>query len=236
MQNDIFALTLTAATLGFAHTIMGPDHYLPFIAISKARNWSNIKTFLVTVICGIGHILSSVILGILGIFFGIMLSKLEGFEGFRGNIAGWLLTAFGFVYTIWGLKIAWRNKPHTHVHSHANGNCHVHEHDHHGNHTHIHPTKSYKELTPWILFTIFIFGPCEPLIPILMYPAARQSLSGVILVTLTFAFATITTMLGIVMLTTRGLEIIKFKHVERFSQALAGFTILLCGIAIQCGL
>ena len=33
-----------------------------------------------------------------------------------------------------------------------------------------------------ILFTIFVFGPCEPLIPILMYPAAKSSVAGMLLV------------------------------------------------------
>ena len=236
MQNEILALTVTAATLGFGHTILGPDHYLPFIAISKARNWSNTKTIIITIICGIGHILSSVILGILGIFFGVMVSKLEGYESFRGNIAGWLLIAFGLAYTIWGLKIAWRNKPHTHFHSHADGKDHLHEHDHHGNHTHLHTKKTYKELTPWILFTIFIFGPCEPLIPILMYPAAQKSITGIILVTTTFALTTILTMTCIVMFATFGLKPLQFKSIERFGNALAGMTILLCGVAIQAGL
>ncbi|HOD34406.1 MAG TPA: hypothetical protein PLR20_01590 [Syntrophales bacterium] len=29
--------------------------------------------------------------------------------------------------------------------------------------------------TPWVLFTIFVLGPSEPLIPVLMFPAARNA-------------------------------------------------------------
>ena len=34
-----------------------------------------------------------------------------------------------------------------------------------------------------VVFVIFILGPCEPLIPLLMYPAARVDATGVIVVT-----------------------------------------------------
>jgi sulfite exporter TauE/SafE len=44
-----------------------------------------------------------------------------------------------------------------------------------------------------------VLGPCEPLIPLLMYPASQHSLSGTILVAAVFSAVTIGTMLGIVM-------------------------------------
>ncbi len=235
MNSELTALTITAAAVGLGHTLMGPDHYLPFIAMSKARGWSALKTFWITFICGLGHVGGSIILGFFGVVLGVAVSKLEIFEGYRGGLAGWILTAFGLAYTVWGLRTAWRNKPHAHFHSHADGG-HEHEHVHHAGHVHLHEKKSYRELTPWILFTIFIFGPCEPLIPILMYPAAQESVSGVIIVTLTFAAVTISAMLAVVMLATFGLRPLHAKRLERFSHALAGFTILLCGLAIQCGL
>ena len=68
-------------------------------------------------------------------------------------------------------------------------------------HLHVH-TESERaaSMTPWILFAIFVFGPCEPLIPVLMYPAALQSVAGVLLVTSVFAVVTLATMLGVVLL------------------------------------
>ncbi len=36
MGPDIGVLAATAASIGFVHTITGPDHYLPFIAIGRA--------------------------------------------------------------------------------------------------------------------------------------------------------------------------------------------------------
>jgi len=82
----------------FLHTLFGPDHYLPFIVMKKARNWSFAKTLSITIACGLGHVLSSVVLGLIGIAAGIALMKLEVFESFRGNIAAWALIGFGFAY------------------------------------------------------------------------------------------------------------------------------------------
>lgn len=232
MSNEIAILTATAASIGFLHTLFGPDHYLPFIVMAKANNWSKLKTVWITFLCGLGHVGSSVILGILGIALGIAVTKLEGFESFRGNIAAWLLIGFGLVYFIWGLRNAFKNKPHKHFHFHKDGESHVHEHVHTNDHAHIH-TQENKNLTPWILFTIFIFGPCEPLIPILMYPAAKSSFVGIILVSSVFAIVTIATMLSVVLITLFGINFLPTKTLERYLHAIAGATIFLSGISIQ---
>jgi nickel/cobalt exporter len=231
MPNEMVVLSLTAASLGFFHTLFGPDHYLPFIMMSKARKWSLLKTSFITFLCGIGHILSSVVLGIAGLLLGIAVNKLVAIESMRGEIAAWLLISFGLVYFIWGIKKAARNKPHTHQHIHENGSLHEHDHSHISEHTHIHEKKT--NITPWVLFTIFVFGPCEPLIPILMYPAANGSLAGVASVTLIFGLVTISTMMTIVAVSYFGMSLIPFQKIEKYTHALAGASIFLCGIAIQ---
>jgi len=233
MSGELSILLLSAASIGFIHTLLGPDHYLPFIAMSKSGDWSLRKTTMITFVCGIGHVLSSVLLGFVGIGFGVAVTKLISVESFRGNIAAWILIIFGIVYFIWGIKHAIRNKPHPHVHDHENGISHSHEHIHGHDHMHIHENKANRDISPWILFTIFLFGPCEPLIPILMYPAAQNSLMGLTMVTLVFGMITITTMLLIVLLSTYGMSKLPTNKLERFSHAMAGGTILLCGISIQ---
>ncbi len=91
---------LTAGSIGFIHTVIGPDHYLPFIMMGRARKWSAVKTAFITFFCGLGHILSFVVLGLIGITLGIGVMKLEAMEVFRGNIAAWALIAFGFTYFV----------------------------------------------------------------------------------------------------------------------------------------
>ena len=233
MTVELGTIVVTAALIGFVHTILGPDHYLPFIMISWARKWSTLKTLVVTVLCGFGHILSSVVLGFIGVGLALTVKKLELFESIRGNIAAWLLIAFGLVYLIWGLRRAYRNRPHSHSHTHHDRDVHTHLHAHHSGHTHIHAETDKANVTPWILFVIFVFGPCEPLIPVLMYPAAKSSMAGLVLVTLVFSLVTIATMLTVVLVSRAGVKFIHFSRLQRFSHAIAGATILLCGMAIQ---
>ena len=233
MSNELLILIAAAASIGFFHTLFGPDHYLPFIVMSKSGKWSLRKTTLVTVVCGVGHVVSSVLLGILGVVLGIAVSKLEAVESFRGNIAAWALIAFGLVYFIWGVRRALKSKPHKHLHKHEDDFSHMHTHNHMEKHMHVHVEKNAKSFTPWVLFTIFVFGPCELLIPLLMYPAAKSSLPGLLLVTGVFGAITILTMLSIVLISTFGINFIPTARLERYTQAIAGATICLSGISIQ---
>ncbi len=233
MTNETFILMGTAFTIGFIHTVLGPDHYLPFIVMSKARRWSMSKTAFITVLCGIGHVASSIVLGFLGISLGVAVLHLERIESVRGEIAAWLLLAFGLAYFIWGIRYVIRKTPHRHVHHHADGSAHTHHHNHLHQHMHVHQAKAKPSLTPWVLFTIFVFGPCEPLIPILMYPAATGNMGSVIAVSGVFAFATIATMLGVVFAGAFGLAKFSLGRFQRYSHAAAGLAIFLSGAAIK---
>ena len=231
LSPEMAALTLTAASLGFFHTLLGPDHYLPFVVMARARRWSRARTAWITLLCGLGHIGSSVVLGLAGIALGIAVTRLEGIEALRGDLAAWALIAFGLVYFVWGLKKAGRNRPHEHGLVHEDGIVHAHRHIHGTDHAHVHGDNS--RITPWVLFTIFVLGPCEPLIPVLMVPAAKESLSGLLWVTGVFGGVTILTMMGIVLISLRGINRIPLEGLERYAHALAGGTICLCGIAVR---
>lgn len=232
MSNEITILAATAASIGFFHTLLGPDHYLPFIFMSKARKWSMLKTSWVTVACGAGHVGSSVLLGAAGFAASIALADLVSIEGVRGDLAAYAFVFFGLLYFIWGLRRAILNRPHKHMHAHQNGTLHQHLHIHQEEHDHVHK----KNITPWILFTIFVLGPCEPLIPVLMYPAAENSTSGMLFIAGIFSLVTISTMLAIVLVATYGLNMVKMGKLERWSHAMAGAIVLLSGIAILAGL
>ncbi len=235
MTHELRTLLIAAASIGFFHTLLGPDHYLPFIVMSWARKWSNARTAVITLLCAFGHIGSSVVLGLVGVVLGLAVERLTGAESLRGRIAAWLFIAFGLIYMIWGIRRAYRSRPHEHNHAHVGEepHNHVHLHSHFGEHAHVHDIQSLKSLTPWILFTIFVFGPCEPLIPFLMYPAANASLLGLVAVTAVFGIATTATMMATVFLGKAGVDFLPLRSVQRYSHAVAGATILLCGLAIQ---
>jgi len=218
VPNNLIMLTVAAATLGFVHTLLGPDHYIPFIMMARARRWRPAKTAWITFLCGLGHVGSSVLIGTLGIALGLSLSKVTGVESLRGGIAAWLIIFFGLGYGIWGLIRALKHPSHTHRHLHNGGSVHSHSNEHQKDHTH--------------LFTIFVLGPCEPLIPMLMYPAAQASITGVIVVALVFSIVTILTMLLLVLLVSMGITLIPLGRLERYTHALAGGIIMLSGLAI----
>jgi nickel/cobalt exporter len=232
MNESIALLSVTAVSIGFVHTILGPDHYLPFIVLSEAKKWSLKNTMFITFLCGFGHVLSSVVLGLIGIAVGISVNKLAGIESFRGNIAAWLFIAFGLVYMVISIRNLVKNRKHSHRHFHLGGENHNHEHTHKLEHTHVHETDVVKT-TPWILFLIFIFGPCEPLIPILMYPAAQNNIHGAVIVSLLFSVVTISTMMSVVLVFKLGFSKINLKPVEKYNNLIAGIMIFLSGMAIQ---
>jgi nickel/cobalt transporter (NicO) family protein len=230
-------LLVTAVGIGLFHTVTGPDHFLPFIAMARAGNWSLRTTALVTTACGIGHVASSVLLGLAGLALGSAVARLMRIEEFRGDVAGWLLLGFGLAYMIWGLRRAWRNRPHAHVHAHADGSVHYHQHTHEAEHVHVHAAADeVPRMTPWILFVIFIFGPCEPLIPLLMYPAAKASLLGSMLVATVFGVATLSAMLSMVTIGYLGLARLTSGSLERYAHAACGGAVALCGAAVCFGL
>lgn len=132
-ETAIAALSVAAISIGFLHTLFGPDHYLPFIVMSRAREWSRTRTVWITFLCGLGHVGSSVVLGMVGVALGIALNRLTPIEESRGSIAAWLLVAFGLAYAVWGLHRALKNRPHTHAHirldpdsieEHTHNHCH----------------------------------------------------------------------------------------------------------------
>lgn len=233
MDHHLTILIWTAATVGFVHTFLGPDHYLPFVAMAKAGDWSKSKTLLVTTLCGIGHVGSSVVLGVLGVALGWTLGGMQAFESARGEWAAWGLIVFGLLYGAWGFRRGYLNRPHTHRHIHANGASHDHEHTHKSEHAHVHEQPEQRSLTPWVLFTVFVLGPCEPLIPILMVPAAEHSMWGLASVTIVFGAITITTMLAVTFALLRGIQFVSIRSLERWAHALAGFAIFASGGAVK---
>lgn len=250
MDHELSVLCVTAATIGVLHTLMGPDHYVPFVAMSRVGGWTFRKTMWVTFLCGIGHVVSSVLLGAVGIVFGVAVLRLESIESVRGEWAGWLLIAFGLAYLLWGIRRAVRYRPHSHWHGHEDGTVHKHRHIHETDHVHVHTPdadsasskRSSPSMTPWVLFAILIFGPCEPLIPVLMYPAAKGSLWHVGLVTMVFAVATLGTMMTTVAVCCTGVQRFQARYggraawIERYSHAVAGLAVFLCGAAVTAGL
>lgn len=238
-------LLVTALSVGLVHTLLGPDHYLPFIVIGRARRWGLGMTSALTFVCGLGHVLSSIVLGLVGVALGVALKSVEGWEGARGAWAGWGLLVFGAGYAAWGVVRALRRRSHGHWHLHDGGELHSHghTHEHEGHppvHEHSHAEQvrtqgepaSWKSLTPWLLFLVFVLGPCEPLIPMFFASAVAAEWGDVLLVCVGYGAATLTGMHGLVTLMWLGLRKLPLGPIERWSNAIAGALILLAGFSM----
>jgi hypothetical protein len=241
MTSEFVALCLTAVCVGVVHTAAGPDHSIPFVAMARAGGWSAAKTFWVTAACGLGHVAGSAVLGIVGLTVGSMVLGGETLEALRGDIASSMLIGLGMAYFAWGViraadaHAAGRSRgrftghshgPFPHVHAIAGG------HDP-GGHDHGPTVGSW---TPWMLFLIFIFGPSEPLVPLLMVPASRSGPVAVAAVVTAFACATVATMTVSVMLMRYGTSLVPGLLIGRFDQAVAGLAMLACGVLVKFGL
>jgi hypothetical protein len=242
MNPDLLNLSFGAVSLGFLHCITGPDHYVPFVAMSRVGSWSLRKTVLVTILCGVGHIASSAVLGFVGVALGLIAyqlgtdysletdgSLIAQTEILRGDLAAWLLLGFGLLYFVWGVVHAVRRLRAPKIPS---------------------PEEVVEEaekkaseinaragsLTPWVLFTIFLFGPCEILIPLVIVPAAQADLWSAMWVAFLFGATTVITMTAIVVLVLRGISFLSFRKAEVYGHALAGLIVLMCGFAVKFGL
>lgn len=241
MTGEMMTLLGLVASVAFIHALLGPDHFLPFVALSRSRDWSLAKTAAVTAACGVGHAFGSVVLGLIGVAAGTALSGLQVIEGVRGDLAAWALVAFGILYGVWGLRRAVRGQHHSHLHIHADGTAHDHDHSHAQGHVHVHDAgagnssdnaQGLASIAPWTIFIIFLLGPCEPLIPLMMLPAASANWMGLALVTGTFTLVTVLTMITVVLALVWGVRGIPLRGFERYGHALAGGTMALGGLAV----
>ncbi len=198
-------LTLAAFTVALVHTAAGPDHYLPFVMLSRARAWSRSRTAAITTLCGLGHVGTSLLIGLLGAGMGIAAGSIEGIESQRATWAAWALIAFGLGYAVWGLR----------------------------RHQHSHDVK--LSATSWGLFVIFALGPCEPLIPLMFLAGGQGGWLLAGLVAAVFAGTTLITMLTITLLGRAGFERLHLDSAQRWLHPISGCVIAASGVAMVFG-
>jgi nickel/cobalt exporter len=212
MPADLTTLCLSAISVGAIHTLLGPDHYVPLVAMSRAGSWSRLKTLGVTATCGLGHVAGSIVVGAVGLVLGTTAMKFEAFEGWRGDAAAWLLIGIGVAYTAWAVR-CWTGK------CAAGGD----------------PLPKTVGWVPWLAFLVFVLGPCEPLIPMLMLATARAGAGSLVAVTLAFTLATVGTMVAAVAALRYGLAAWPLSVKAGVAHATAGLAILACGVLMKAG-
>jgi nickel/cobalt transporter (NicO) family protein len=133
-MNYVSQLLLIAAVggVGVLHTIV-PDHWVPITLIARQRSWSKSETARAAFMAGTGHMLSTLLIGLVVWFAGVVAATRFGhFVETASSIA---LIAFGG----WIAVSAWRELRtrggHGHSHSHGFGHS---EHRHHDHQNQVH--------------------------------------------------------------------------------------------------
>ena len=212
MINETIIIAGSAASIGFVHTLLGPDHYLPLVAMAKTNGWSAPKTASYVAVCGVSHLLGTILIGALVFLLGFAFLNLETLQSIRGDFAGWFLLSFGAIYFAWGMNWAIRERRMGGKRTNAN----------------------FARCTPFALFLFFILGPCEPLIPLMSLGSESAEVFSSILVVSAFCGATLLTMLLCVMFFYYGVSRFSiFLKFENYMHAATGLIILICGCAIQ---
>ena len=120
LSSELIVIFTGTVLLAITHTI-SPDHWFPFVMLGRANDWSLTRILLLATLAGIGHVGTSVVIGMMGVLASKELS--ECFADIAENATCILLMTFGFGYAIWALK---RGGHHhgisSHIHAHDNGN------------------------------------------------------------------------------------------------------------------
>jgi hypothetical protein len=113
--SNVGFLTLMAATfiLASTHTV-SPDHWFPFVMVGRANKWKTSWVLALATLAGLGHVLTSVAIGLVGVFAEAGLSK--DIAGFFENATPVLLIIFGFGYAAYAI---YKQRVGAHGHSHG---------------------------------------------------------------------------------------------------------------------
>jgi nickel/cobalt transporter (NicO) family protein len=219
MDAGELALVASAAMLGAVHTLLGVDHTVPILALSRAEGWKLRKTLAATTLLAALHVGSAALIFSFAKSFGWPLAKLFHIEGARGQWALRLLVLFGFVYgTLALIRVLWRPMENRIVKAN---------------------TVSGARLAPFLPYgvAVSVLGPCEPLLPLLTAGQAVSSLALRLATLAAFSLATLITMLLVVGLGFLGLEKAgrRFDILRRLaphSHVLAGYGVCLTALVL----
>lgn len=211
MSDQLFLpLAVAAVTLASVHSL-APDHWAPLAALARVQGWSAGRTARVTAACGFAHVTVSVMLGLIGLAFGIRI--FDRFGAQLESVAGIILIGFGVAYSVWGLKHAA-----AHLHGH-----------HHHHYDHVHEP---RRTTPWSIFLVFAADPCIGIFP-LMFAAAPLGWASVAAIILLYETATIATMTALVLPARSAANtFVRGQWMHRYGDALAGAFIVVIGVTV----
>ena len=197
----MITLITGSLVLSVLHALI-PNHWLPVLAISKKENWTLSQTTAVTLISGLAHALSTVIIGVIIGSAGVKLSS--SVESFTLYIAPGVLIGIGLFYI-------YQHHRHKHFHLHAE------------------PIAKAKSKVIITLAIAMFFSPCFEIEAYFLL-AGTKGWWMILLVASLYTVVTVSGMVLWVRLTYKGLVKLNWHALEHNAGIITGITLLLTGI------
>lgn len=195
------SILVGSLTLSLLHALI-PSHWLPFVTIGKAEQWSSQRLLTVTAIAGLAHTVSTTLLGVLVSFAGWQLA--ESYHDLSERAIPLLLLALGLWYLMQHMR-------HHHGHDHIDANT-------------VRKQRSFASLLLSLAVAMFL-SPCLE-IEAYFLSAGAQGWGTVVLVALIYNVITLSGMLLMVMLARRGLQQLNAGWFDHNENLITGLTLL----------
>jgi sulfite exporter TauE/SafE len=183
-----------------------PNHWIPFVAISKTENWSRRETLWVTAIAGIAHTSSTILVGIVVGLIGYKLSST--YELVTRIIAPSVLVILGLIYIVVDLKSSHHHQTPIETNS---------------------ISKKSKVAIIMSLGVAMFFSPCIE-IEAYYFTTGTYGWAGIAGISIIYLIVTILGMLLLVDLGRKGVEKMKWQFLEHHERKVMGVVLILLGI------
>lgn len=187
--------------LSVLHAVI-PNHWLPILAIGKKEGWTLAQTTRVTIIAGLSHAISTVLIGMALALLGSTLA--EVLESFTTYMAPGMLITLGVFY----------------IYQHSR---------HHHFHMHGHPEKaSHKRIIFTLVLAMFL-SPCFEIEPYFLL-AGAQGFWFAASLAVGYTIITVAGMVTWVRITYKGLLKLNWHAIEHNAGIITGGILILTGV------
>lgn len=215
------ALVFTTIATAVVHTLI-PDHWLPFVLVSRVEGWTQRRTIALTAASALMHVTLSIALGLGIVAAGRgAIHAVDGLNSRLERLSGWMLVTFGLCYMAWFLLRG--------GHAHSFG-IHPH-HNPQDTETPLGVKSRLKDLSGYTLTFVVGFNPCILLIPLVLM-AAEMSVATLVAVSLAFALSTICSMVVVTLVGLHGTSRLTSPFLTRYGEAFSGGLIALTGLGV----
>lgn len=236
-------LVATVGTVGVLHTLV-PDHWAPIVVLARQQGWSIARTARTAALAGVGHVGSTLALGLVVWLAGISVSARYG------RAVDVVAAAALIVFGAWVAYGGWNElrhdahhtdhdharQDHAHLHVHDDGTRHVHWHQHHDADEHgvqggvaVPHAHEHRATGRTALLLILGSSPMVEGIPAFL-AASGYGVPVIAIMAAVFAATTIATYVATCAFGVAGLSRISLGPLERYGEVLSGAFVAAVGV------